>query len=72
MEEAVVRRAEGRDDFRAWAKRTGKSGERLRARVSCAYRKMRQQVPHALRQALVDVYRGGDLDYAKRESKKSK
>lgn len=56
--DVVVRNKVDRITFKAWAKRTGKSGKaRLRLRGSRAYRKMRQKVSPDLRRSLVHVYR---------------
>lgn len=70
--ESIIRNKVDGITFEAWAKRTGKSVELLRMRVSRAYRQMRKRVPLDLRRALVHVYRGGDLEYAKKQSKKPK
>ena len=70
---AIIRNKVDGITFEAYAKRTGRVGKaRLRLRISRAYRKMRERVPLDLRRALVHVYRGGDLEYAKKKSKKSK
>ena len=69
---AIIRNKVDGITFEALAKRTGKSVELLRTRISCAYRKMRKRVPFEMRRALVHVYRGGDLEYAKKQSKKPK
>lgn len=70
--EAIIRNKADGITIEVWARRTGKSGELLRTRISRAYRKMRKRVPLDLRWSLVHVYRGGDLEYAKRESKKQR
>ncbi len=66
---AIIRNKVDEITFEVWAKRTGKDGEaRLRTKISRAYRKMRQKVPPDLRRALVQVYQGGDWEYAKQKS----
>ena len=70
---AIIRNKVDGITFEALAKRTGRAGKaRLEMRISRAYRKMRERVPLDLRRALVHVYRGGDLEYAKKQSKKPK
>ena len=70
---AIIRSKAERSPFRVLAKQTEKASQaRLRTKISRAYRKMRKRVPLDLRRALVHVYRGGDLEYAKQQSKKSK
>lgn len=71
--EVIIRNKVDGITFEALAKRTGKAGKALlRLRISRAYRKMRKRVPPDLRRALVHVYRGGDLEYAKKQYKEGK
>ena len=71
--DAIIRNKVDGITFEAWSKRTGRIGKScLKMRIRRAYLKMRKKVSLDLRRSLIDVYRGGDLEYARKQSKKSK